>query len=231
MLVSAKHTGLKLGLSVALSLTTACSARQPTISEAKDVYLEASAPPVEGTKTRVAGALLGALVGAALGAALGAAGGGSSTAMATGVTAGVALGTGAGVAYAETVIKERQEYADASAYLTAYGLALDAQVKNARDFNDVLGNELTMVTVRGEDIDAAIRDAEEVRAKIDEQIGLQKQALEKARGENVDEGVASGQEARIVQLEAEETRLAAHIDRLSALRSSAPVETETRVRP
>jgi hypothetical protein len=216
-----RHRNVWLLLLLVMIFMNGC-AHRTRIAEARDDYLEVSAPPVEGGKTRAQGLLIGAAIGAVLGVLLSLALGIDVTGLAAGIGSGV--GAAAGIAYAEYVIRERQKYADASAYLAARAAVLDSHIEAARNFNGILAGEMGSLRTDQEKLDAAIDDAERVAERMRVELAVQRETLEQARRDRVPDGELSQQEMRIDLLRAEESRLAAHIERLSDIKDSGPVE-------
>lgn len=214
-----------VALLTALALLAGCSARRPSVSTARSDYMEASAPTVEGTNTRLQGAALGALAGAALGAIAGAALGGGNAA-GLGAAIGGGVGTAAGLGYAEKVVRDRQAYANASAYLAARGEALNGQIAAARRFNETLDTELGAARADQRSVEAAIEDAGQVRSQMRQDIERETSAVAESRGEGVPAGELALHEQRIGQLQAEETRLTAHLARLTDSPPTGTIEIE-----
>lgn len=196
-----------------------CSARRST-TQARDAYLETPDTTVEGTKTRVQGALLGAAAGAALGAIVSLALGVDATGV--GAAIGGGIGTAAGLILAENVVRERQHYADASAYLTARRKALESRIDAARDFNDALDRELEALEADRRKTEQVIADSELVLEAMEREIRAEQEALVEARREGVSREDVASQEERIGLLKLERLRLIAHIETLTGQRAPSP---------
>jgi hypothetical protein len=160
-------------------------------------------------KTYLQGAAAGALVGAGLGAAL------NENDRGGGALVGGLIGLGVGTLYANHVVKQRQAYRNASDYLTACTGIAEGQRDSAGHYNATLSNRISAIEKEDAMVRGTIKDSNEVKDRLTEEIDLQKKALTQAQNEKASSSTIRKQENKIKALEHEKRNLVATIERLS----------------
>ena len=167
-----RFTAIFLIAGVAMS-SCAPVAHDPQVTVAKTKVLSTK-------RTYIQGAAAGALIGAGIGAGV------NKEDRGAGALVGGLTGLGVGLIYANHVVKQRLAYKNASDYLTACTGIAEKQRQSADNYNEVLNSRLK--TVQREDalVRGTIKDSNDVKSRLIDEIALQETALAKARNENAD---------------------------------------------
>lgn len=185
-----------------------CAVHDPEVAGARDQFLKTR-------KTYLTGAAIGTAAGAVSGAGIGYLADGRDGAR-SGALIGGAIGLVGGLVHAHHVVEQRRAYSDAAAHLGDCTRVAEEQRANARNYNRTLDRRISEVRRDDAMVRGTIQDSNKVRSRLQEEIRLQEQALAQARREGVGRVKAQNQQAKINALKAEENRLDAHIERLSA---------------
>ena len=172
---------------------------------------------VQAKNTYRQGIIIGGLGGAAAGAIIGNQRGGREERL-KGAAIGFAAGVVSGALWANHVVNQRNRYANAELYLDDCIKQADHTLARSRAFNHTLASEIERTEQGDASIAASIADSNEVLASIKREIGMQKSALSRARGERAARPKIAVLERRIMSLESERGMLESHIRRLSKLR-------------
>lgn len=194
---------------VMLASLSSCSITRhdPQVNSAKHAYLQTR-------KTYVQGAAMGAVLGAGPGAVIGRQIGNKSGGF-SGAIIGAAVGGIGGLAYANHVVKQRQAFATAAAYLQACTEAARAERAAAASYNATLTRRITAVRGDSEVVSATIQDSKVVLARLKQEIDLQESVLSTVREAAVSNQYLTAQAVQIGALKAEQKRLETSIERLS----------------
>lgn len=173
----------------------------------------------DATTTQVQGTAIGAVGGALLGAGIVALAGGDSKAIIAGAVAGGVAGGVAGFAWGNSIVKQKEQYAQAEDYFNAHIENLGNRIQQAEQSNAKLKKEIAALQSQHKKLSAA--EKKKQQETMNNNLSLMDQDINAARSAlndtDISEKEATALKARIDEAEKAKKELASSVALLNML--------------